>query len=137
VLGAETDPTTSQAPTTEAGPVTVRQILNELLAQATQQLTAALPNWAAMPNGVAQLQALLQDALTHAEAQRPGITTRPSSQLARQRALPIGVVCRSAGGVRSRGAQSHAVAVPGRARCQGNAGKEAEPASSPHEDPAE
>jgi hypothetical protein len=31
----------------------------------------------AMPNGVAQLQALLQDVLTRAEAQRPGITTRP------------------------------------------------------------
>jgi hypothetical protein len=40
-------------------------------------LTTALPNWAATPNGVAQLQALLQDVLTRAEAQRPGITTRP------------------------------------------------------------
>jgi hypothetical protein len=57
--------------------VTVHQVLNELLAQATQQLTAALPNWAATPNGVAQLQALLQNVLTRAEAQRPGITTKP------------------------------------------------------------
>jgi hypothetical protein len=39
------------------------------------QLTTALPNWAATPNGVAQLQVL--DVLTRAEAQHPGITTRP------------------------------------------------------------
>jgi hypothetical protein len=57
--------------------VTVRQVLDESLAQATQQLTTALPNWAATPNGVAQLQALLQNVLTCAEAQRPRITTRP------------------------------------------------------------
>jgi hypothetical protein len=77
VSGAETGPATSHTPTMGAGPVTVRQVLNELLAQATQQLTTALPNWAATPNDVAQLQALLQDVLTRAEAQRPGITTRP------------------------------------------------------------
>jgi hypothetical protein len=77
VTGAETGPTTSPTPTMGAGPVTVRQLLEESLAQATQQLTTALPNWAATPNGVAQLQALLQDVLTRAEAQRPGITTRP------------------------------------------------------------
>jgi hypothetical protein len=77
VSNAETGPTTSQAPTAVAGLVTVRQVLNESLAQATQQLTAALLNWAATPNGVAQLQALLQDVLTRAEAQQPGITTRP------------------------------------------------------------
>jgi hypothetical protein len=35
------------------------------------------PKLGATPNGVAQLQALLQDVLTRAEAQRPGITTRP------------------------------------------------------------
>jgi hypothetical protein len=61
----------------QVGGVTVRQVLNESLAQATQQLTATLPNWAATPNGVAQLQALLQDVLTRAETQRPEITTRP------------------------------------------------------------
>jgi hypothetical protein len=48
-----------------------------MFGQATQQLTTALPNWAATPNGVAQLQALLQNVLTRAQAQRPGITTRP------------------------------------------------------------
>jgi hypothetical protein len=57
--------------------VTVCQVLNELLAQAAQQPSTALPNWAATPNSVAQLQALLQDVLTRAEAQRAGITTRP------------------------------------------------------------
>jgi hypothetical protein len=77
VLGAETGPATSHTPTVGAGPVTVRQVLDKSLAQATQQLTTALPNWAAMPNGVAQLQTLLQDVLTRAEAQRPGIATRP------------------------------------------------------------
>jgi hypothetical protein len=77
VSWAEMGPTTSQAPTAAAGQVTVRQVLDEPLAQATQQLTAALSNWATTPNGVAQLQALLQDVLTRAEAQRPGITTRP------------------------------------------------------------
>jgi hypothetical protein len=76
-LGAETVPTTSPIPTMGTGPVTVRQVLDESLAQATQQLTMALPNWAATPNGIVQLQALLQDVLTRAEAQRPGITTRP------------------------------------------------------------
>jgi hypothetical protein len=76
VSGAETGPTTSHLPTMEAGPVTVRQVLDESLAQATQQLTTALSNWAAMPNDVAHLQTLLQDVLTCAEAQRPGITTR-------------------------------------------------------------
>jgi hypothetical protein len=55
VSRAETGPATSRTPTVEAGPVTVRQVLDESLAQATQQLTTALPNWAAMPNGVAQL----------------------------------------------------------------------------------
>jgi hypothetical protein len=39
VLGAGEGPTTSQAPATSGGQVTVRQVLNELLAQATQQLT--------------------------------------------------------------------------------------------------
>jgi hypothetical protein len=77
VLGAGTGPATSHTPTVGAGPVTVRQVLDESLAQATHQLTTALPNWAATPNGVAQLQALLQDVLTRAEVQRPGITTRP------------------------------------------------------------
>jgi hypothetical protein len=77
VLGAETGPATSHTPTVGAGPVTVRQVLDESLAQATQQLTTTLPNWTATANGVAQLQALLQDVLTRAEAQRPGITTRP------------------------------------------------------------
>jgi hypothetical protein len=77
VSAAETGPTTSHTPTMEAGPVTVRQVLDESLAQSTQQLRTALSNWAATPNGVAQLQALLQDVLTRAEAQRPGITTRP------------------------------------------------------------
>jgi hypothetical protein len=76
VLGAGTGLAMSHTPTVGAGPVTVRQVLDELLAQATQQLTTALPNWAATPNGVAQLQALLQDVLTRAEAQRPRITTR-------------------------------------------------------------
>jgi hypothetical protein len=78
VSGAGTGPALSHPPTVGAGPVTVRQVLDESLAQATQQLTTALPNWAAAPNGVAQLQALLQDVLTRAEAQRPGITTRPT-----------------------------------------------------------
>jgi hypothetical protein len=77
VSGAGTGPATSHTPARGAGPVTVRQVLDESLAQATQQLTTALPNWATMPNGVAQLQALLQDVLTRAEAQRPEITTRP------------------------------------------------------------
>jgi hypothetical protein len=77
VLGAGTGPAMSHNPTVGAGPVTLRQVLDESLAQATQQLTITLPNWAATPNGVAQLQALLQDVLTRAEAQRPGITTRP------------------------------------------------------------
>jgi hypothetical protein len=36
VLGAETGPATSRTPTVEAGPVTVRQVLDESLAQATQ-----------------------------------------------------------------------------------------------------
>jgi hypothetical protein len=76
VSGAETGPATSHTPTVGAGPVTIRQVLDESLAQATQQLTTATPNWAATPNGVAQLQALLQDVLTRAEAQRPGTTTR-------------------------------------------------------------
>jgi hypothetical protein len=76
VSGAETGPTTSQAPPAAAGQVTVRQVLNELLAQATQQLAAALPNSATASNGVAQLQALMQDVLARAEAQRPGITNR-------------------------------------------------------------
>jgi hypothetical protein len=70
----------------------------------------------------------------------PGITTAhpvDSSRLARQRALPTGVVCRSAGGVRIRGGHSHTVVVPGRARCQSNAGKDAEPAPSPHQNPIE
>jgi hypothetical protein len=79
VSGAGTGPAASHTPTVGAGPVTVRQVLDKSLAQATQQLTTALPNWAATPNGVAQLQALLQDALTCAEAQRPKITTRPIS----------------------------------------------------------
>jgi hypothetical protein len=56
--GAETGPTKSHTPTMEAGPVTVHQVLDESLDQATQQLTTALPNWAATPNDVAQLQAL-------------------------------------------------------------------------------
>jgi hypothetical protein len=77
VSGAGTGLATSHTPTVGAGPVTVRQVLDESLAQATQQLTTALPNWAATPNGVAQLWALLQDVLNRAEAQRPGITTRP------------------------------------------------------------
>jgi hypothetical protein len=77
VSGAGTGPATSHIPTVGDGPVTVRQVLDESLAQATQQLMTALSNWAATPNGVAQLQALLQDVLTRAEAQRPGITTRP------------------------------------------------------------
>jgi hypothetical protein len=55
VSGAGTGPATSHTPTVEAGPVAVRQVLDESLAQATQQLTTALPNWAATPNGVAQL----------------------------------------------------------------------------------
>jgi hypothetical protein len=76
VSEAGTGPTTGQASTAPAGQVTVRQVLNESLAQATRQLTAALPNWAATPNGVAQLQALMQDVLARAEAQRPGITNR-------------------------------------------------------------
>jgi hypothetical protein len=76
VSGAETGPPTSQAPTAAAGQVTVRQVLHESLAEATQQLTAALPNWATASNGVAQLQALMQDVLARAEAQRPGITNR-------------------------------------------------------------
>jgi hypothetical protein len=65
------------APTSPAGQVTVSQVLNESLAQATQQLTTAPPNWANTANSVAQLQALLQDVFARAEAQRPGITTRP------------------------------------------------------------
>jgi hypothetical protein len=89
VSGAETGPTTSQAPTAPAATaptegttvaaaqVTVRQLLNESLAQAAQQLTAALPYYANASNNVAQLQALLHDVLARAEAQRPGITTRP------------------------------------------------------------
>jgi hypothetical protein len=77
MLGAGTDPATSHTPTVGAGPVTVRQVLDESLAEATQQLTTALPNWAATPNGVAQLQALLQDVFARAQAQRPGIITRP------------------------------------------------------------
>jgi hypothetical protein len=76
VSRAETGPTTRPAPTSAAGQVTVRQVLNESLAQATQQLTAALPTWATASNGVAQLQALMQDVLARAEAQRPGITNR-------------------------------------------------------------
>jgi hypothetical protein len=76
VSGAETGPTTRQARTASAGQVTVRQVLNESLAHATQQLTAAPPNWATASNGVAQLQALMQDVLARAEAQRPGITNR-------------------------------------------------------------
>jgi hypothetical protein len=71
--GAGMGPTTGQAP---AGQLTVCQVLNELLTQATQQLAAALPNWAATPSGVAQLQALMQDVLARAEALRPGITNR-------------------------------------------------------------
>jgi hypothetical protein len=63
-------------PAATGGPVTVRQLLDESLAQATRQLTAALPNWAATPNGVAQLQALMQDVLARAEAKRPRITNR-------------------------------------------------------------
>jgi hypothetical protein len=51
-------------------------VLNESLAQATQQLTAALPNWATASNGVAQLLALMQDVLARVEAQRPWITNR-------------------------------------------------------------
>jgi hypothetical protein len=77
VSGAGTGLATSHTPTVGAGLVTVRQVLDKLLAHTTQQLTTALPNWVAMPNGVAQLQALLQDVLTCAEAQRLGITTRP------------------------------------------------------------
>jgi hypothetical protein len=77
VSRAGTGPAASHIPTVGAGPVTVCQVLDESLAQATQQLTTALPNWAATPNGVAQLQALLQDILTRAEAHRPEITTRP------------------------------------------------------------
>jgi hypothetical protein len=69
-------PTTGQAPTAPAGQVIVCQVLNESLTQATQQLAAALPNWAATPSGVAQLQALMQDVLARAEARRPGITNR-------------------------------------------------------------
>jgi hypothetical protein len=65
------------APTTAEGQVTVSQVLNESLAQATQQLAAALPHWTTASNGVAQLQALMQDVLARTEAQRPGITTRP------------------------------------------------------------
>jgi hypothetical protein len=65
------------APATAGGQVTVSQVLNELLAQATQQLAAALPNWSTASNGVAQLQDLMLDVLARAEAQRPGITTRP------------------------------------------------------------
>jgi hypothetical protein len=76
VSGAETAPTTSQAPPAAAGQVTVRQVLNESLAQATQQLAAALPNWATASNGVVQLQALMQDVLARGEAQRPGIANR-------------------------------------------------------------
>jgi hypothetical protein len=65
--GAETGPTTSQAQTAPAATapprasaaatkqVTVRQVLNESLAQATQQLAAALPNYATASNNVAQL----------------------------------------------------------------------------------
>jgi hypothetical protein len=74
--GAGMGPTTGQAPTAPAGQVTVCQVLNESLTQATQQLAAALPNWAATPGGVAQLQTLMQDVLAQAEAQRPGITNR-------------------------------------------------------------
>jgi hypothetical protein len=44
VSGAEASPATSHTPTVGAGPVTVRQVLHESLAQATQQLTTALPN---------------------------------------------------------------------------------------------
>jgi hypothetical protein len=76
VSWAGAGPATSHTPTMGAGSVTVRQVLDESLAQATQQLTTALLNWAATPNGVAQLQTLLQDVLTRAEAQRPEITTR-------------------------------------------------------------
>jgi hypothetical protein len=60
-----------------AGEAFSDEVLNESLAQAIQQLATALPNWATASNGVAQLQALLQDVLVRAEAQRPGITTRP------------------------------------------------------------
>jgi hypothetical protein len=69
-------PTTGQAAIAPAEQLTVRQVLNELLTQATQQLATALPNWAATPSGVAQLQALMQDILARAEAQRPGIINR-------------------------------------------------------------
>jgi hypothetical protein len=55
VSGAGTGPATSHTPTVGAGPVTVHQVPDESLAQATQQLTTALPNWASTPNGVAQL----------------------------------------------------------------------------------
>jgi hypothetical protein len=74
--GAGMGPTTGQAATAPAEQLTVRQVLNESLTQATQQLATALPNWAATPSSVAQLQALMQDVLARAEAQRPGITNR-------------------------------------------------------------
>jgi hypothetical protein len=92
-----------------------------------------------MPNGVAQLQALLQNVLTRAEAQRPGITTRPISWIPPSSPgnehFPPALYVRASGEYAVRGGRSHTVAVPGRARCQGNAGKEAEPAPSPHWDP--
>jgi hypothetical protein len=75
--GAQGTDAPSPTPAPAAGHVTVSQVLNESLAQATQQLTTALPNWANTANGVAQLRALLQDVLARAEAQRPRITTRP------------------------------------------------------------
>jgi hypothetical protein len=59
VAEAGTGPTTSHSPIAPAGQVTICQVLNESLTQATQQLAAALPNWAATPSGVAQLQALM------------------------------------------------------------------------------
>jgi hypothetical protein len=61
------------APARAVGQMTVSQVLNELLAEAIQQL----PNWTTAFNGVEQLQAMMQDVLARSEAQRPGITTRP------------------------------------------------------------
>jgi hypothetical protein len=136
VSGPETGPAMSRTPTREAGPVTVRQVLDESLAQATQQLTTALPNWAATPNGVAQLRALLQNVLTRAEAQQPGITTRPipwtPPSSPGDEHFPPTLYVGAPGQYAVGGGRSHTAAVPGRARRQGDASKETEPASSPH-----
>jgi hypothetical protein len=149
--GAETGPTTSRAQTTPAatapppgsaaatGPVTVRQMLNESLAQATQ--AATLANYATASNNVAQLQALLQDVLARAEAQRPGITTRPipwtPPSSPGDEHFPPALYVGAPGEYAVGGADPTPPALLGRARCQGDAGSTAKPSACTHRDPTE